>query len=259
MKKKYITIAFLAAFSFIIGLTNLKAQDPFLTFGGQVPATDTTAKPKTSLWAKITKTPWIINVGPADIVDNDLGGTKGIFKIWDDRNYYPIHCSAEKLLMKGVSAQFALASETINKRHYTSMDVNLKYNLKELIGDTKWFDPYALIGGGYIRRAFPHGQHTLADTKKTGLTADRSLNINVGGGVNIWLFPNMAIYAEAYPKFNFIKKIGGSNMMAYSFGVAFKISSSAARVAEVKEIPSNYKRSKEAEDAANYLRGILNK
>ena len=258
MKRKYITTT-LSAFFFIAGFTNIQAQDtPFLQFGGKTG--DSVVTQKTSFWSKVTQTPWIINVGPADIVDNDLGGTKGIFKIWGPENYYPIHCSAEKLLMKGVSAQFALASETLNKRHFTSMDVNIKYSLKEILGDTKWFDPYALIGGGYILRKFPHGQHTSEWVNSpVGISADRSLNINVGGGVNIWLFPNMGIYAEAYPKFNFIKKIGGSNMMAYSFGAVFKIGGTKTTVKETIVAPSTYKRTKEAEDAANYLRGILNK
>ena len=259
MKKKYITIS-LSAFFFIAGYTTIQAQEtPFLQFGGK--PGDSVVTKKTTMWEKITQTQWIINVGP-DIVDDNDTKLKDFKLFHDERNYYPIHVSAEKLLKSGLSAQLVFSSETMNTHHFTSVDVNAKYNLKELIGDTKWFDPYALIGGGYTYRRFPHGQHVNGEfSKKTNgyITGDQSINFNAGGGVNIWFFPNAGIYAQTLAKFNlFEKKFDGSNYIQFSIGVVFKIGGTKPAVKAI-EVPSTYKRTKEAEDAANYLRDILNK
>ncbi len=262
MKNNYFTLALLATFSFFAGLSTIQAQDkPFLKFGGS----DSTAKEgpsvkKASFWSRAVNTPWIINVTPDDVVDNDLGKLKGLFKIKDDRNYYPIRVTAEKLIKKGISLQLVFASETMNTHHFTCVDVNAKYNLKEIIGDTKWFDPYAVLGGGYTYRRFPHGQHTSQNEGPY----DQSINLNVGGGMNIWLFPNAGINAQTLAKFNlFESKFKGSNYWQWSLGVVFRIGGAATttQIAETKAttLPSNYKRTKEAEDAANYLRDILNK
>jgi hypothetical protein len=264
MKKKYITIT-LSAFLFFAGFTNIQAQDtPFLQFGGK-PGQDTVVAPKTTLWSKLTETPWIIQFGPDAIDDDDNGKIKG-FKFYDGKkivNYYPIHCSAEKLIKKGLSIQAVFSSETMNTRHFTSVDINAKYSFKQIIGLPNWFDPYALIGGGYTYRQYPHGNKLPFLGKKNGslVTGDQSGNLNVGGGVNIWFFPNAGIYAQMLPKFNLLeKKFDGSNYLQYSLGVVFKIGGNkVVKAVEEVIVPSTYKRSKEAEDAAKYLRDILNK
>jgi hypothetical protein len=257
MKNNYMTIALFAIFSFFAGLSSIQAQEkPFLQFGGK----DTVKKEgpiikKTSLWTKVITTPWIIQFGPDIVDDNDTRFKE--FNFLDNRNYYPIHCSAEKYIMKGLSAQAVFSSETVDL-HFLSVDLNAKYNLKQLIGDTKWFDPYVLIGGGLTYREFPHGQHT-------NTRGDKSGNFNIGGGANFWFFPNAGIYAQVLPKLVLLQKtFEGSNYVQFSMGVVFKIGRGAAAVTQVAEVktvtvPSTYKRSKEAEDAANYLRDIINK
>ena len=267
MKNNYMTLAFFSVFSLFIGLSTIQAQEkPFLQFGGKdTVKKETPATKNMSLWSKITTTPWILQFGPDIVDDNDTKLKE--FKFMDDRNYYPIHCSAEKYLNKGISIQGVFSSETVDT-HFASLDLNAKYNLKQLIGDTKWFDPYVLIGGGWTYRRFPHGQWPNGELSHTGkyIMADNSGNFNIGGGVNIWFFPNAGIYAQAVPKFDLLKKtFDGSNYIQFSMGVVFKIGRGAAVVAakveETKVVAptSNYKRSKEAEDAANYLRDILNK
>lgn len=253
MKKKYITIT-LSAFFFFAGFTTIQAQDtPFLQFGGK-PGQDTVVAPKTTMWSKLTETSWIIQVGPDVVDDNDTRLKE--FKIFDDRNYFPIHCSAEKRIKKGLSLQVAVSSETLNPHDFWSTDINAKYSfLTKSIEDTKWFDPYALLGGGHTYRDFPHGQHK-------GYGKDNSGNLNVGGGVNIWAFKNAGIYLQSVAKFVLLqKKYDGSNYLQFSAGVVFKIGGAKVvkAVEEVKVVPNTYKRSKEAEDAAKYLRDILNK
>ncbi len=253
MKKKYITIT-LSAFLFFAGFTNIQAQDtPFLQFGGK-PGQDTVVTKKTTMWSKLTQTPWIIQFGP-DIVDDNVSRLKE-FKIFDNRNYYPIHCSAEKRIKKGFSLQVALSSENLNPHNFWSTDINAKYSLlSKSIEETRCFDPYALLGGGHTYRDFPHGQHREGGHDNSG-------NLNVGGGVNIWAFKNAGIYLQTVAKFVLLeKKFDGSNYLQFSAGVVFKIGGDkvAKVVEEVKVAPSTYKRSKEAEDAAKYLRDILNK
>ncbi len=252
MKRKYITIT-LSAFFFIAGYTSIQAQDtPFLQFGGKPAQDSTNVTKKTGVCTKMCHTPWIIQFGP-DIVDDNDSRLKE-FKIRDTRNYYPIHCSAEKRFKKGWGVQAVLSSETLNPHSFGSLDLNVKYSLwTSGIEDTKWFDPYFLIGGGLTYRDFPHGQH-----HETG--KDKSGNLNIGGGANFWVYPNAGIYVQALPKFDLLKKkFGGSNYIQFSFGVAFKIGTGAVAAKEAVVAPSTYKRTKEAEDAANYLRDILNK
>jgi hypothetical protein len=151
-----------------------------------------------------------------------------------------------------------LSSETLNPHNFWSTDINLKYSLlTQSIRDTKWFDPYAVLGAGHTYRDFPHGQHRF----DTGF--DNSVNANVGGGVNIWCFKNAGFYLQSIAKFDLFKsKWGGSNYVQFSAGVAFKIGSDVGAIAKVEEaviVPSNYHKSKEAEEAAEYLRQILNK
>ncbi len=260
MKKNYVTFT-LSLFFFFAGISFIQAQDtPFLQFGGTVPAKDSTAKTSfISKIVKITKTPWLIQIGPDLVDDNDTRLKE--FKIFDNRNYYPIHCSAEKRIKKGLGIQAVFSSETLNPHHFLSSDLNLKYSfLTSSIEDSKWFDPYSIIGFGYTYRDFPHGQH-----KNEG--QDNSLNTNIGGGVNLWIFKNAGIYLQTVAKFaTFKTKFQGSNYLHLSAGVVFKIGNSLqiAKPAETKVenpivVPSTYIRSKEAEDAAKYLREILDK
>ncbi len=94
MKNKYFKNLALSALSLFAGLATINAQDtPFLQFGGK-PAQDTAAAQKMSFWTYVTKTPWIIQVGP-DLVDDNNTRLKE-FKLYDNRNFYPIHTSAEK-------------------------------------------------------------------------------------------------------------------------------------------------------------------
>lgn len=252
MKKKYITIT-LSAFFLFAGFTNSQAQDtPFLQFGGK-PGQDTVVTKKTTMWSKLTQTPWIIQFGP-DIVDDNDSRLKE-FKIFDDRNYYPIHASAEKRIMKGLSIQVVLSSTTLRPHDFWSTDINAKYSfLTKSIEETKWFDPYALLGGGNTYRDFPHGQHKATNHDNSG-------NLNVGGGVNIWAFKNAGIYLQTVAKFVLLeKKYDGTNYLQFSAGIVFKIGGDkVVKAVEEVVVPSTYKRSKEAEDAAKYLRDILNK
>lgn len=250
MKNNYIVKIAVVAFTFLTGFAS--AQDtPFLQFGGK-PAQDTAASKKMSVWTYLTATPWVIQVGPDIVDDNDTRLKE--FKIFDGRNYYPFHFSAEKRIKKGLGVQAVISTENLNPHDFWSLDLNAKYNfLNKNSSDTKWFDPYALVGGGHTYRDFPNPMRNFEGKDNSG-------NFNVGAGANIWIFKNTAIYLQSVAKFVLLqKRFEGSNYIQFSAGLAFKIGADAAVRPVDVAVPSNYKRSKEAQDAADYLRQILNK
>lgn len=247
MNNKYIKTISLSAFSLLIGFTALKAQNKSDSQFGSQPTNDTTSK-KLSVWEYLTKTPWVIQVGPDVIEDN--GSRLKDFKIKDDRNYYPIHCSIEKRIKNKWGIQYVLSSETLNDHNFGSNDIHVKYNfLTNNIRDKKLFDPYAIAGAGLTYRDFPHGQNRT-------IGQDNSGNLNIGLGLNLWVFENYALYAQGVAKFNILeKKYQGSNYIHFSVGFAWKIGSDVGKCVEAPK--PVYKCTQEADDAAKYLRQIL--
>ncbi|CAI8315325.1 MAG: Outer membrane porin F [Polaribacter sp. SA4-10] len=93
--------------------------------------------------------------------------------------------SGETYLEKGFSLQF---SGTINKIEvgvddvavdelYWSADMNVKYDLNNLVGETsQWFDPYVYLGGGYV--AFGDASEGM---------------LNAGAGFNTWFNENLGL------------------------------------------------------------------
>ena len=248
MKNKYIVKIAVVAFTFLTGFAN--AQDtPFLQFGGK-PAQDTASAKKMSPWAYLTTTPWVIQVGPDIVDDNDTRLKE--FKVFDERNFYPFHFSAEKRIKNGFGVQGVISTENLNPHDFWSLDLNAKYNfLTKSINEKKVFDPYALIGGGHTYRDFPNPMRKMEGKDNSG-------NFNAGLGVNIWIFKNTAIYLQSVAKFVLLqKKFEGSNYIQFSAGLAFKIGYDKP-VPPVEVLPP-YHKDQEAEDAAKYLREILNK
>ncbi len=69
---------------------------------------------------------------------------------------------------------------------YIGLDMDIRYDLNKLIGDTKWFDPYATIGGGY----------TIMDDKGNG-------TLNGGLGLNFWFTENIGLNLQSNYKHSF--------------------------------------------------------
>ena len=134
MKKKNVTVALLA-FLMLVNVSN---------------AQDTTSNPKLSFGKWLTKTPWIVGFG-GEII-NDKVRNEGVFRSPLKYEYYPAKLTAEKQLIKGWSAQFAFMSMSLNPHNYLAVDLNAKYDFNNLIGETKWFDPYGVLGFGYTFR-----------------------------------------------------------------------------------------------------------
>jgi len=73
---------------------------------------------------------------------------------------------------------------------YYSVDGNLKYDLNNVFGESSWFDPYALVGGGY----------TWLDNLGTG-------TFNGGLGFNLWFSENVGLNIESKYKHTFESNI----------------------------------------------------
>lgn len=225
MKTKHVTLAIIA-FLMIVNVS--KAQD-------------TTSNQNKSFKNWLIKTPWIINFGADIISDNQAKLINSPLKY----TFYPAKFAAEKSLKKGWSFQFDFASTSLNPHNYACFDLNLKYDFNNLIGETKWFDPYGVLGLGYTYR-----DHKKGSVQALAAPKDKSSNIinfNAGLGANIWLYPNMGLNVQG------LAKIGNDSYLQASLGLLFKIGNCQAPKCETSP------KTQEAQDALEHLRGIINK
>ena len=251
MKIKYIKSIALSAFSIFTGLTLSHAQStPFLQFGGK-PARDTVNSTKMNAWDKLTKTPWVINIGPSIVDDDDA--KLSAFKVRSDNNMYPVFTSAEKRIKGKWGVQVAVSSESLSPHNYWATDFHVKYSfLTASIEEYSFFDPYALAGLGHSYRDFP----VVGYRYDSGF--DNSLNANIGAGANFWIFPNAAIFVQTIGKFVLLQKeLGGSNHIQYTAGLAFKIGGKKAGKVDDIILPPHIC-PKDATDADAFLRNIMN-
>lgn len=204
-------------------------------------AQDTTKTQNKSFKTWLIKTPWIINYGADIITDNQAKLINPLLKY----TFYPAKFAAEKSLKKGWTIQFAFASTSLNPHNYACFDLNLKYDLNNLIGETKWFDPYGILGIGYTYR--DHKKGSVLALAAPNDKASNKVNFNAGLGANFWLFPNMGLNAQG------LAKLGDDNYLQASLGLVLKIGNCQAPKCE------STNKSQEAEDALQHLRGIINK
>jgi outer membrane protein OmpA-like peptidoglycan-associated protein len=69
---------------------------------------------------------------------------------------------------------------------YIGLDMDIRYDLNNAFGDTKWFDPYATFGGGY-----------------TFIDKDGAGTLNGGLGANFWLAENLGLNVSSTYKHTF--------------------------------------------------------
>jgi hypothetical protein len=137
--------------------------------------------------------PWAISVG-VNAVDfyptnhHSIVTEAGNSSVWYDEffnanDHYNIIPSVSRIavgkyLADGFSLEMAGTINRISKIGdvsaddliYLGADLGIKYDLNNVIGDTKWFDPFASVGGGY----------TWLDSEGVG-------TLNGGLGANFWL------------------------------------------------------------------------
>ena len=199
---KHLKIAFLALL-LVAGFSNVNAQDE--------------------------NNPWAIGVG-INAVDfystNDpsMLTEKGYSTVWYDEffnatDHYNIIPSLSKVslsryLDEGFSLELAgtinkiskVGDVSANDLTYFGVDLGIKYDLNNVIGDTKWFDPFATVGGGY----------TWLDEEGTG-------TFNGGLGANFWLSKRVGLnlqttYKHAFDDENLLPHFQHSAGIVVKFG-----------------------------------------
>jgi hypothetical protein len=210
-------------------------------------------------------------------------------------NYYPSRFAVEKPLwafserryLRGFSLQAVLSRHGLQPINFAAIDGNVKYHFNVFLNDEsklkKWFDPYASVGLGvsdffYDKIDSVRAKNGTAPVYKKGyeqypvaqhFSRDRFITMNLGVGSTFWINRFVGINIQADAKWGkFIErdirnnKQEGTNYMQYTAGLVFKIGGCKKVVEEPKEEvkpASNYKRSKEEEDALIHLREHLNK
>jgi OmpA-OmpF porin, OOP family len=173
LKMKHVKIAFLTLF-LITGLSTANAQDK--------------------------NNPWAIGIGvnAVDFYPTNVNIPNGGYGGWGDEffnagDHYNIlpavsKISVGKYLADGFSLEAASTLNKISKMGdnsvsdlmYFGLDGALKFDLNNIIGETSWFDPYVLVGGGY-----------------TWLDKFGTATFNGGGGINFWFTDNIGLNVES--------------------------------------------------------------
>lgn len=115
-----------------------------------------------------------------------------------------------KSIGKGFALEFAGSVNRISRPWGTAddvtfvgLDLNLKYDLNNLFGQTGWFDPFLFVGAG---------QNYVGTSDGFGL--------NVGGGFNSWLNDDIAInFTSGYKSVNTPEDF---KMWQHSIGLAWR-------------------------------------
>ncbi|KUO67847.1 MAG: cell envelope biogenesis protein OmpA [Lutibacter sp. BRH_c52] len=170
---KHLKVAILALF-LITGLSNANAQDK--------------------------NNPWAIGIGvnAVDFYPTNVNIPNGGYGGWGDEffnagDHYNILPAVSKISVgKYLADGFTLeAAGTLNKISkmgdnsvddlmYFGLDGALKFDINNAIGQTSWFDPYVLVGGGY-----------------TWLDKFGTATFNGGAGFNLWFNDNIGLNVES--------------------------------------------------------------
>ena len=168
---------------------------------------------------------WVVGVG-VNVVDiRNSGSISETFKDYfnsdlNDLNVSGafIKVSAERYLNKGFSLQLSLSANKIEKGYYykqgddlsndnfAAVNAKIKYDLNHILGETKWFDPFLLLGGGYVK---------IGDNSNA--------NISSGFGFNAWITDNFGLNFQS--DYNHGIKSFGTDYFQHSAGLIFKLNS----------------------------------
>jgi OOP family OmpA-OmpF porin len=149
---------------------------------------------------------WAIGIGVNAVdsyptnVNIPNGGYGGwgdeFFNAGDHYNILPAvsKISVGKYLADGFSLEAAgtlnkiskMGDNSVSDLMYFGLDGALKFDLNNIFGETAWFDPYVLVGGGY-----------------TWLDKFGTATFNGGGGINFWFSDNIGLNIESKYKHSF--------------------------------------------------------
>lgn len=191
----------------------------------------------TSINAQDKNNPWMIGFG-VNAIDHYPTNIKGMTSKsgnptqWYDQffnlnahyNYIsaPSKLSLSRFINKSFNADLALTinqitqfgNTTLTKSvPYFAVDINVNYNFNALIGDTGFFDPYALLGGGYTMQSGDSNNNILF--KNYG-------SFNSGLGAKFWIYKGVGIRVQSMLKYFFnddsYRHFQHSASIVYKFG-----------------------------------------
>ena len=197
---------------------------------------------KRSFGEFLMETPWRVGFGGSIIKDNN-GSFESDIEFFN-YTYYPARFYAEKdLRLEALSMQLVFESTSFKPHGFGTADINFKYNISSLLGKSKSFDAYGLLGCGVTYR---DNKETYDVTQTTIYDDDIQPSLNAALGANLWLTNLMGINFEGQAKF------ATDPYLQANIGLVFKINP-ILKKAKIKP------KSQEAKDALQHLRGIINK
>jgi len=172
-----------------------------------------------SLRAQDANNPWAIGFGFNSVWDNNGANTDVINTVLSVREWNTSpsvsRFNVARYIDDGFSLEGAFSANRIsrqsgtnltNEKSYYAFDVSIRYDLNNLIGETSFIDPYAIIGGGY----------TWIDKLGAG-------TFNAGLGVNLWVKDNFGFNFMAVNKYAFNNNFGlKPNHLLASIGIVLK-------------------------------------
>lgn len=180
------------------------------------------ARSKSKFVRSIQKTVWTAGISGV-VIDDDAKPFKDLFNLKDNWNLlpYPTKAHLEGFIDKGISVEGAFTYMRLKKGKLTSdlnvpratnvtlisFDANAKYDLNEVIGDTKAFSPYVIGGFGYTFRGYTEKKHAVT--------------ANFGLGFNIWVYKGFGLNVQSMAKFA-MNKATGKNYLQHSVGVVYR-------------------------------------
>ena len=97
-----------------------------------------------------------------------------------------------------------IGESSVSEEVYIGLDLDIRYDLNNAFGDTKWFDPYVSFGGGY----------TFIGDNGAG-------TLNGGLGANLWLSETLGLNIQSNYKHTFDDKYLLPHFQ-HSLGIIFK-------------------------------------
>ncbi len=172
--------------------------------------------------AQDANNPWTLGFGVNAVDVRVPEDASGIFKDYvngsmEDLNFLPSisRIAVGKYLEDGFSFQVAGAINRIERPYgfqegdvlgddlFWSVDAKVKYDLNNLVGETAWFDPFVLLGGGYA---------AMGDVKEGRIAA--------GWGFNTWFNDNLGLSFQS--DYNHAMESTGTDYFQHSVGLVFK-------------------------------------
>lgn len=170
----------------------------------------------------LQKTVWTAGLSGV-VIDDDAKPFKDLFDVKDNWNLlpFPTKVSLEGFIDKGISIEGAFTYARLKKGKIIGednfvrpsnvtmiiFDANAKYDLNEVIGDTKAFSPYVVGGFGYTFRGQTYTRNTVT--------------ANFGLGFNVWIYKGFGLNVQSMAKFGLTNGLSG-NYLQHSVGAVYR-------------------------------------